>query len=97
MPDTQPDNLFVKGIKCNVAAKVEGFKHLRPEYTKQGYSWTKQNKTQKHFKSQKKKSQKTQINLSSEQVKFHPIKNEYFYHQGRGGKQDCLQRSSIGC
>lgn len=34
MPDTQPDNLFVKGVKCNVAAKVEGFKDLRPEYIK---------------------------------------------------------------
>lgn len=24
MPNAQPDNLLVKGIKCNVAAKVEG-------------------------------------------------------------------------
>lgn len=34
MPDTQRDNQLVKGIECNVAAKVEGVKHLRPEYIK---------------------------------------------------------------
>lgn len=35
LPNAQQDNLFVKGIICNVAANVEGSNTYSPEYIKQ--------------------------------------------------------------
>lgn len=46
MPNAQRDNLFVKGIKGNVAAKVEGLN--ASDYIKWGYKSTKQIKHKTH-------------------------------------------------
>lgn len=87
MPNAQQDNLFVKGIKGNVAAKEEGFNTSDQSISNEVTTESSKSNT-KHVKShcRKKRSQKkTPINLSSEptQVKFHPVKSEQLGRQER--------------
>lgn len=60
MPNAQPDNLLVKGIKCNVAAKVEGLNTSDQSISNEFKTEPSKSKTQKHIKSHcgKEESQK---------------------------------------
>lgn len=88
------------GHKGIVAAYIEGLntsdQSVSNEVTKLP-SKSKHTNTINLIAGKKKSQKKTQINIYSEpmQVKFHPIKSEHAIREG--GKQDCLQRSSIGC
>lgn len=73
MPNAQPDNPLVKGIKGNVAAKVEGLntsdQSISNKVTTKPSKSNTHTQKKKHIKShcRKKRSQKkTQINLCSE-------------------------------
>lgn len=81
MPNAQPDDLFVKGIKGKSSC------YRRPECIKWGYNWTKQIKNTKNFKShcREKNKQKSHKDPDPTQIEFHCVRREQLCNQ-RGRK-----------